>query len=347
MEIRCPRCGACGTPGSEFDFSPSKDACWCDACDFLISLKPETDDRRVLLLLEDKHQTISSGADGRIQLRDPISFSLKKYISPLRYPGGKSRVIDQIFRHIKTGKTEIFVELFAGGASLGLSLLEAGVIQHLVLNDFDPAVANFWDIVVHHGEALCKIISSAEPTRSQYFAGKKLISQIQAAPSSLSQLETTEKIQLAYDFLVVNRLSYGGIQMANPLAASNRSSQELLSRWNPRTLVRRISRISAVSEQISICNKDAVSYFSDEIGWLPSSSTIFIDPPYFHAGPRLYPFGFEFGHTDLADAISSFFHSYPGPDIILTYDNCSSICDLYPFAQKQKLLHSWSISRAV
>ena len=37
-----------------------------------------------------------------------------------------------------------FVEVFAGGASVGLSLLQAGIIQRLVLNDTDPGVYAFW-----------------------------------------------------------------------------------------------------------------------------------------------------------------------------------------------------------
>ena len=41
--------------------------------------------------------------------------SLRKQLSPLRYPGGKSRVIDQIAIHLSRDRLERFVEVFEIG----------------------------------------------------------------------------------------------------------------------------------------------------------------------------------------------------------------------------------------
>ena len=60
------------------------------------------------------------------------------------------------------------MEVFAGGASLGLSLLDAGVIQNLVLNDLDDGIYAFWHTVLNDPNYLIKNIYSIIPTHSLY-----------------------------------------------------------------------------------------------------------------------------------------------------------------------------------
>ena len=60
--------------------------------------------------------------------------------SPLRYPGGKTKIYDRVKKIIDDNmlKTErIYVEPYEGGAGLALKLLYKGDVQKLVLNDFD------------------------------------------------------------------------------------------------------------------------------------------------------------------------------------------------------------------
>ena len=56
-------------------------------------------------------------------------------VSPLRYPGGKSKVIGQILAKCRTENMVNFAEAYAGGASVGLSLLLAGKVQELYLKE--------------------------------------------------------------------------------------------------------------------------------------------------------------------------------------------------------------------
>ena len=61
--------------------------------------------------------------------------------SPLRYPGGKSKIaplIKLIIQNLEQpGVT--YIEPFAGGAGVALSLLLEGVVEQIIINDYDKA----------------------------------------------------------------------------------------------------------------------------------------------------------------------------------------------------------------
>ena len=113
--------------------------------------------------------------------------SLRKQLSPLRYPGGKSRVIDQIAIHLSRDRLERFVEVFAGGASLGLSLLDAGWVKILELNEYDPLVFNFWNTVLSKPEALYDRLQGPLPTLGGYFLAKERVAGFEAGPICMRQ----------------------------------------------------------------------------------------------------------------------------------------------------------------
>ena len=62
--------------------------------------------------------------------------------SPLRYPGGKGRlsqsVLDLIEANGLTGGH--YIEAYAGGAGIAITLLYLEYASHIHLNDVDPAV---------------------------------------------------------------------------------------------------------------------------------------------------------------------------------------------------------------
>ena len=340
--IHCRWCGS--SLDESCDFAPVLDghsAIWCPDCDGLTYIDPEKDTRRMLLFLENRSGSVPKDS---VPYVAPPSSGLRKRLSPLRYPGGKSKVIDQIYAALLPEKMDTFVELFAGGASLGLSLLDAGKINRLVLNDLDAAVFTFWTLVkTHSGEVADYILRMDPPTHKDFYEAQEFIEVLRRdGPSILSSID--EAIAASVSFLVVNRLSFGGISMANPLGGKNGSQECLLSRWNPKALAARIRHIGSMGDKISVRSYDAASFFSEEIGWLPENTTIFVDPPYVGVGKQLYPLSFSEQHEELASVLNEFFSSYPGPDIILTYDDCPEIRNLYPFAETRLLSTSYSIT---
>ena len=263
---------------------------------------------------------------------------LRKQLSPLRYPGGKSRVIDQIAIHLNKERLEEFVEVFAGGASLGLSLLDAGWVKTLELNEYDPFVYNFWNTILTQPYSLIDQIQGPLPTLSDYFQAKERAAGFKLPNSGCDA-------GAAYDFLLLNRTSFGGIILANPIGGKNGSDEKMLARWNPQTLIGRISRIAEMRDSIRLTNEDAVSFLNLRTFRHNEKTTYFIDPPYTRVGKKLYPESFEGRHGELAETVQFLLTMNPETDVILTYDDCPLVRSLYPNAEIKTLSTRWSIYR--
>ncbi|SHH03098.1 DNA adenine methylase, partial [Pollutimonas bauzanensis] len=86
---------------------------------------------------------------------------MSSYHSPLRYPGGKTKLTEYVkalFRHndLMDGH---YVEPYAGGASIALELVIQEFASHVHINDIDPSVWAFWHSVLNDSENLCRLIS--------------------------------------------------------------------------------------------------------------------------------------------------------------------------------------------
>src|SRR5579883_3060614 len=81
-------------------------------------------------------------------------------LSPLRYPGAKRRFASYVAETLKLNgiKPKLFVEPFAGGASVALQLLNDGLVETVGLGEIDPLVASFWDCVFYDTEWLIRAV---------------------------------------------------------------------------------------------------------------------------------------------------------------------------------------------
>lgn len=271
----------------------------------------------MLLLLESGHA-----------YHEPIGLrktNLKKRLSPLRYPGGKSKLIDFLYHMLQTENLDIFIEVFAGGASLGLALLDAGKINQLVLNDIDPAVHAFWHVILTNPEYLIQKIRDTSINLSEITNAREQI----AKPDSQEQM--------AWAFFILNRTCFSGIISANPM-------RDLTARYNPDKLIQRIQRIAELASKIKLYNQDCCEFLENYAYW-HDKTTLFIDPPYYQKGPKLYTNAFDkCSHAKLAQVLNNLYTSMPGPDIIITYDDCPEIKSLYPFAKIRQIRRAYSIA---
>lgn len=84
--------------------------------------------------------------------------------SPLRYPGGKHRLAGFIQLAIQNLNMPdcTYVEPFAGGAGVALSLLLDGTVNRIVINDYDKAIYSFWRAVRQELSQIAKMYSDYE-----------------------------------------------------------------------------------------------------------------------------------------------------------------------------------------
>lgn len=328
------RCRWCGEAYNEADnFDRAENGFWCDVCDGFTHYNPAAGDRhRMLLLLERADAKEVKCGVGEL----PRPMRMRKRVSPLRYPGGKSKMIDYLYTQLLTGFTDTFVEVFAGGASLGLSLLDAGCINKLVLNDYDPMVYAFWNICLNNPEYLCNRIDQRLPSLEDFWNAKTV----------MHKNQTGEKVsdeELAWAFFLLNRTAFSGIVLAHPMGGKNGDMKKFLSRWNPEALKRRIRRVSELAPKIELYNKDCNAFLEEEAYWI-SNCTLFVDPPY-TVGKSLYKSSFNNeDHRRLAELLETLYTGMDGPDIILTYDDHPMIRELYPLAEQRVVGRVYSIA---
>lgn len=257
---------------------------------------------------------------------------LKKQVSPLRYPGGKSKVLDLLSLYLHEDK-KTFIDVYCGGGSVGLSLLLSGMVDHLVMNDLDKGVYALFHVILTSPKELIAKIRSVTPDRELFFRYQQMIK---------NNYEGYSKLERAFGFLVVNRLAFSGIWNANP-------TSNLLQRWNPKVLEKRIWNIWEKREQITLLNEDALKVI-EEYYW-DETCTLFIDPPYYVAWEKkMYKHCYqEEEHQKLADLLNTLVCGMPAhADILVTYDNHPFIAKLYQeagVANVETISRNYSIAR--
>ena len=88
---------------------------------------------------------------------------MSKTPSPLRYPGGKTKLYKYVKKVLDINKLHgTYIEPFAGGAGLAVKLLISGDVKRIVINDSDPAIYSFWQSVLYHTDELCSFINTVQ-----------------------------------------------------------------------------------------------------------------------------------------------------------------------------------------
>lgn len=314
------------TDHSLFDFDKHDRGFWCEMCDGFTYLEKHKNQHKFTMLLETK-QKINDPSNAKNKIR------FNKRLSPLRYPGGKSKVIEQLYSRLQPDKCRSLYSPFTGGGSFELAMLEAGIVEKVHLNDLDTGIYALWWMIVHMPDELTHRIQTARPTQEDYFQARTKIAE---------DYRGLDLPEAAWTTLLNNRLAYSGVWKANPLGGRNGCSSSLLSRWNPDDLCKRILHISQLADRITVTQENALE-FIEEAYW-SDQSTIFLDPPYFQKGEQLYhTFYQEKDHRSLAFLLDTLYYGCPGADLLLTYDYCEWIKNQYAWPDMESFGRAYSV----
>lgn len=230
--------------------------------------------------------------------------------SPFRYPGGKTWLVPHVRRWVAAQPTRPtrFVEPFAGGAIVGLSMLFDGLVDELVIAEIDEDVAAVWRTIVNgRGKALAEAIASFHPTPTSV---QKVL---ESRPRNL--------FERAFATLVKNRVHRGGI-LAPGARPMNRgeNGRGLASRWYPETLRKRILDITAMRGKITVIEGDAIQVLTNDA--TREGTLYFIDPPYTVASRRLYRYS-RVDHAQLFKVCTTLKGAF-----LMCYDDTTEIVNL-------------------
>ena len=203
------------------------------------------------------------------------------FYSPLRYPGGKGRLSDYIELLFKGNCLNggHYVEPYAGGASIALSLLinEYASVAHI--NDFDYSVFCFWDSIINKPDKFCKKIWDTSITVDEWKRQKYI----------QNHKQEFDSLEVGFSTLFLNRTNRSGILKGGIIGGLEQHGQwKIDARFNKTDLAKRIKRVSLYKNRIKLYNQDAVGLIPQIAAELPSNSLIYFDPPYYKKGRDLY-----------------------------------------------------------
>ena len=199
--------------------------------------------------------------------------------SPLRYPGGKWRLNAFLSEYVKRNFSAPpqYIEPYAGGASLALSLLLGGTVRKIWLNDLDRAIHACWHSILYESERFCDAVENVPLTVDERQKQKRVYSNGLKADS----------FSLGFAAFFLNRTNHSGILNGGMIGGkSQNGAWRIDARFNRSELARRIRRIAEHREQIRLTRLDAVALLKRLGG--TSDSLVYLDPPYVTAGKALY-----------------------------------------------------------
>ncbi|MCM1272127.1 MAG: DNA adenine methylase [Clostridium sp.] len=253
--------------------------------------------------------------------RNKQDTKLKNY-SPLRYPGGKSKLASFVSLVIKKTdiKSPIYIEPFAGGAGIALELLFNGTVDEIVINDYDKAIYSMWRAILTNTRKFIELIENT-PLNDAEWRKQKNIYITQNKKYSL---------ELGFAAFYLNRTNRSGILSAGPIGGHNQTGNYLIdARFNKDDLIARIKKISKHKQRIHLYNQDAQKFLNGYARRYIKDAFIYFDPPYYHKGKQLYKN--YFGHKDhlkIRDIIVKLNCPW-----MVSYDNVVQIREMYNMYQ--------------
>lgn len=237
--------------------------------------------------------------------------------SPLRYPGGKRKVANYIKLLFKSNDLldGHYVEPYAGGAGVALSLLFEEYASHVHINDIDPAVHAFWHSVLHETRSLCQLVRNVELTIDEWHRQRSVLFSLEA--STLAR---------GFSAFFLNRVNRSGIITGGVIGGQKQAGKwKMDARFNRASLIKRIEKVARYRQRITLHNLDAADFIESTLAKIPRCALVYLDPPYYLKSQRLYANYYEpKDHDALANLVGKIEQPW-----IVSYDYTPEIMSLY------------------
>ncbi len=236
-------------------------------------------------------------------------------LSPLRYPGGKSKLapfIKSIFRENSLEGMK-YIEPYAGGASVGLSLLFENYVSQITINDLDRSIYAFWHCVLNETERFCRKISRIKISPHNWRIQRNI----------QRKKEEADLFALGFSTFFLNRTNISGVLRAGIIGGfEQKGNYKIDARFNKKKLIASIERIASFGDKIIIKQMNAYQLIRAD----RKETFLYLDPPYVKKAKTLYyNFYNEEDHKKIAKSICSKEKSL----WVLSYDRCALINKLY------------------
>lgn len=232
--------------------------------------------------------------------------------SPLRYPGGKSKAINQIAEYLPDSFSE-FREPFVGGGSVFIYLKQKFPHLKIWINDLNRELFLFWKYSQSH---LPQLVEEIRHIKDKYRDGKLLFEELTSVDTSnLSDFDRGVR------FFILNRITFSGT-----VESGGFSDQAFHQRFTYSSIDRLEKLEKIFTPDVKITNLD----YSELLSADGQDVFIFLDPPYFAATKsKLYGkdgnLHTSFEHRRFAEFVTKCDHRW-----LITYDDSPEIRENFP-----------------
>lgn len=209
-----------------------------------------------------------------------------------------------------------YVEPYAGGASVALSLLYEEYASHIHINDLNRSVYAFWQAALDATEDLCSKIDRANFTVDEWDRQRE----IQTDPE-------VSILDLAFSTFFLNRTSHSGIISGSGIIGgrSQNGVWKLDARFNRDDLIRRIRKIGRFRSRITVTRVDAKDYLVQNLPAIGDDAFVYLDPPYYVKGSDLYEnYYMHEHHVEVSELVRRLTVPW-----VVSYDAAPEIASLY------------------
>jgi DNA adenine methylase len=227
--------------------------------------------------------------------------------SPLRYPGGKSKAINQIVEYLPESFAE-FREPFVGGGSVFIYLKQKFPDRKFWINDLNRELFLFWKFAQSD---IANLVKEVRHFKDKYTDGKLLFTELTTV-----DVNNLSDFKRAVRFFILNRITFSGT------VESGGFSQEAFHKRFTNTSIERLERLGDIlTENVQITNLD----YSHLLNAEGKNIFVFLDPPYSSAAKsKLYgkdgDLHTSFNHQIFAELLIQCQQPW-----LITYDNSPQI----------------------
>ncbi|MGO9566675.1 MAG: DNA adenine methylase [Desulfomonilaceae bacterium] len=227
--------------------------------------------------------------------------------SNLRWPGAKTRAVQQILEHFPQNVNEV-ASIFLGGGSVELALCDRGV--KVSAYDRCSYLINYWQVLLRSPERLANRMESLFLPKMQAME-RQFFYRLQKGINVID-----DPWDRAGCFFTLNRASFSGTTLAGGMSPGFERLNE--------NCIERLRQFSCTNLRVQ-CQDFRLSIPAN------SGKFLFLDPPYVLPRGKNNLYGVKgrshklFNHLALARLLKS----RPNGGFILCYNDCEFIRDLY------------------
>jgi DNA adenine methylase len=255
-----------------------------------------------------------------------------RFLSPLRYPGGKAKLGPFFYELIEKNELQDFeyAEAYAGGAGVALDLLTNRYVSAIHLNDLSYPIYSFWYSILKNTDEFCERIKNISLTIEEWNIQKEMI----------TNAESYDIFDVGFAAFYLNRTNRSGILSGGVIGGKSQEGKwKLNARFNRENLIKRIRLISLFKSKIHIYNLDAIEFLNERIKDLSNDVLIYLDPPYYEKGRELYDNHYlHDDHLEIAEVVKNLEEKL----WVISYDNTKPIRDIY--SEHDKLTYNLNYS---